>query len=145
MSENIFRDTAQHVDLSPLDCICGHTFALVYLVPVENEEKIQRSFYACKTIHNIITLKPLRCSQEPITYSELRERDHLENPGIDRRVILKWIFRKWDGGKDWIDVVQKNRDGWQALVNAVMNLWRISWLAENLLSSQSGICSMELV
>ena len=28
----------------------------------------------------------------------LRERDHLEDPGIDRRIILRWIFRKWDVG-----------------------------------------------
>ena len=53
MSENSFRDTAQHVGLSSLDCICGHTFALVNLVPVENEEPIERSFYACKTIHSL--------------------------------------------------------------------------------------------
>jgi len=26
----------------------------------------------------------------------LRERDHLEDPGVDRRIILRWIFRKWD-------------------------------------------------
>jgi hypothetical protein len=25
-----------------------------------------------------------------------RERDHLEDPGIDRRIILKWIFMKWN-------------------------------------------------
>jgi len=24
------------------------------------------------------------------------ERDHLEEPDVDRRIILKWIFRKWD-------------------------------------------------
>jgi len=28
----------------------------------------------------------------------MRERDHLENPRIDDRIILRWIFRKWDVG-----------------------------------------------
>jgi hypothetical protein len=26
-----------------------------------------------------------------------RERDYLKNPGLVRRIILKCIFRKWDG------------------------------------------------
>ena len=49
----------------------------------------------------------------------LRERDHLEDPGIDERIILKMVFRQLDG--DWTDLAQ-NSDGWRALVNAVMSL-----------------------
>jgi len=28
----------------------------------------------------------------------LRERDHLEDPWLDGRIILRWIFSKWDEG-----------------------------------------------
>jgi hypothetical protein len=28
----------------------------------------------------------------------LRERVHLGDPGLDERIILRWIFRKWDVG-----------------------------------------------
>jgi hypothetical protein len=29
----------------------------------------------------------------------------LEDPGVDGRIILRWIFRKWDvGGMDWIEL-----------------------------------------
>ena len=34
----------------------------------------------------------------------LKEGSHLEHPGVDWRVILKWIFEKWNGGVDWIDL-----------------------------------------
>ena len=52
----------------------------------------------------------------------LRERDHLGETGVDGRIILRWIFRKWDvGGMDWIELTQ-NRDRWRAFVNAVMKL-----------------------
>jgi hypothetical protein len=26
---------------------------------------------------------------------KLREREHLGDPGVDGRIILRWIFRKW--------------------------------------------------
>ena len=51
-----------------------------------------------------------------------RERGRLEDPGVDGRIILRCIFRKWDvGGMDWIGLAE-DRDRWRALVSAVRNL-----------------------
>jgi hypothetical protein len=36
-------------------------------------------------------------------------------------MILKRNYEKWDGVMDWIDMAQ-DRDKWQALVNALMNI-----------------------
>jgi hypothetical protein len=49
------------------------------------------------------------------------------------------------GGVDWFYLAQ-NIDRWRSLVNTVMNLL-LPYSAENffLLSSQEGLCSMELV
>ena len=51
----------------------------------------------------------------------LRERDHLEDPGIDGRIILRWTFESGIGDMDWMDMVL-DRDWRRALVNAVMNI-----------------------
>jgi hypothetical protein len=29
-------------------------------------------------------------------WGNVRKRNHLEYPGVDGRIILAWIFRKWD-------------------------------------------------
>jgi hypothetical protein len=28
----------------------------------------------------------------------LRERDYLEDPEVDGRIILRWVFRRWNEG-----------------------------------------------
>jgi hypothetical protein len=76
----------------------------------------------------------------------LRERDQLEDPGIDGRIILRWIFRKRYLGMDRIDLA-KDRDRCWTLVYAVMNL-RVQYnarniLTENRLASEEVLCCME--
>jgi hypothetical protein len=38
-----------------------------------------------------------------VLVGNLRERDHWEDPDVEERIILEWIFRKWDWGYvlDW--------------------------------------------
>jgi hypothetical protein len=55
-------------------------------------------------------------------WGNLREKDHLEDPHIGGRIILRWISNEVGcGGMDWIKLAL-DRDRWCALVNAVMNL-----------------------
>jgi len=39
---------------------------------------------------------------------DLRERDHLEDPGLDEMIILRWTFRQWDvgvwTGSNWLRI-----------------------------------------
>jgi hypothetical protein len=63
-----------------------------------------------------------RCIQEFLGRN-LRERDHLADPGVDGRIIFKMDLQEmaWRGGMEWSDLAQ-DRDRLRALVNAVMNL-----------------------
>jgi hypothetical protein len=41
-------------------------------------------------------------------WGNLRERDHWGDPDADGRIILRWIFRKWEGvvrtGWSWLRI-----------------------------------------
>ena len=67
-----------------------------------------------------------------IWWGNLEEGEHLKDPGLDGRIILKWIFKSGKGRHGRIDLVQ-GRYRWRALVNAVINL-RVLENAGNLTS-----------
>jgi hypothetical protein len=48
------------------------------------------------------------------------ERDNSEDLDVDGK-ILKWIFKKWDGGVDWIDL-PRDRHKRRTVVNTAMYL-----------------------
>jgi hypothetical protein len=60
--------------------------------------------------------------QNPTSYvnwwGNWRERDHLEDPGVDGRIIIRWFFGKWHV----LNRVGSGRDRLQARVNVVLNL-----------------------
>jgi len=70
-----------------------------------------------------------RRGHKGIWWGILWERDLLEDPGVDGKLILRWIFRVGCGDINWIDLAEdmdwidlaEDRDRWRALINAVMN------------------------
>jgi hypothetical protein len=43
-------------------------------------------------------------------WGNLTKGDRFKDPGVQERIILKWIFKKWDGGMEWSDLAQ-DKDG----------------------------------
>jgi len=55
-------------------------------------------------------------------WGNLRERDHLQDVGVDGKNNIKMGLQEVGcGGMDWI-VLAQDRDRWRGLVNAVLNL-----------------------
>ena len=84
---------------------CNHVLAKYYS---DDQTKKTETDRACSTYEGDV--------HAGFWWRNLREKYHLKDPGVDRRIILKWIFEKWDGGMDWIVLFQCR------VVNAVMNL-----------------------
>jgi uncharacterized protein (UPF0128 family) len=45
-------------------------------------------------------------------WENLTEGEHLEEMRVDGRIILKRILKKWNGGMEWVDLVQ-DRGRWR--------------------------------
>ena len=80
-------------------------------------------------------------------WGNLRERDYWGDPDVDGSIILRWTWRKWEGWCSWMELAH-DREGWWALVSAVIN-FRCSiecgeflYQLQNQLASQESICSM---
>jgi len=60
-------------------------------------------FAATLHIEGHSSIRNLRTPHAVVTgthfwWGNLREKDHLGDPGVDGRIILRWIFRKLDVG-----------------------------------------------
>ena len=77
------------------------------------------------------TRRPQNEQSSGFWWQDLREKDHLEDPSVGRKIILKWIFRKWD--EAWTRLI------WvRTRICALWlfhKMWRICWLAKDLLTS----------
>ena len=70
---------------------------------------IMRSLMICNTSPNTVLVIKSRMrwaggvtrvveANTGFWWGNLRERGQLEDTGVDERIILRWIFRKWDVG-----------------------------------------------
>ena len=59
-------------------------------------------------VHNGVARVGQRRDVYRVLVENLKERDHLGDPGIDGRIMLRWLFRKWDvgvwTGSSWLRV-----------------------------------------
>ena len=84
-----------------------------------------------------------------VWWGGLKERDHLEDLRIYESVMFKCIFKNldWEAwtGLIWLRIGIGGGRLWMRQWTSMVHKKRgISWLADNRLASQEGLCSMEL-
>jgi len=52
-----------------------------------------------RCVGNVAHMGESKCLYS-VWWENLRERDHLKDQGVDERLLLKLIFRKWDMGHE---------------------------------------------
>jgi len=58
-----------------------------------------------------------------IFMGKLEGKNHLEDPGVNVKIILRWMFSKWDVMGHGLVLGSQDLDTWLAFVNAVRNFW----------------------
>ena len=85
-----------------------------------------------------------------VWWGSLRERDNLEELGVDRRIIQHWVFSKSVGvvstGLVWLRMGTSGGLLWTRVwTSGLYKIQAISWQGEELSASQEGPFSTELV
>jgi hypothetical protein len=54
----------------------------------------------------VVVIKPEGRGVHRVLVGKPGERDHWRDPDVDGRIILRWIFRKWEGvvGTGWSEL-----------------------------------------
>jgi hypothetical protein len=89
---------------------------------LHNEEL--NKLYSSSTVVRVIKLRRMRWAGHVARmgdgeacrgfwWGNLRKRDHWGDPGVDGRIILRRIFRKWDAGvSNGLSWLRIETDGW---------------------------------